>query len=58
MKEGLIINKSILTWAIARAGFDLPEFTEKYPNVLKWINDEKNPTVKQLEEFSKNHFTK
>ena len=53
MKEGLIINKSILTWAIARAGFDLPEFTEKYPNVLKWINDEKNPTVKQLEEFSK-----
>ena len=53
MKEELTVNKNILTWAIARAGFDVPDFTEKHPNVLKWIQEEKKPTVKQLEDFSK-----
>ena len=34
-------------------GYDLAEFTEKVPNLEKWINGEKKPTVKQLEAFSK-----
>lgn len=43
----------MLTWAVARAGYDLTEFSEKVPNLKKWLKGEKNPTVKQLEAFSK-----
>lgn len=53
MRTEVNINTDILTWAIARAGFDLHEFTHKVPNVQKWLDGEKNPTVKQLEDFSK-----
>ena len=47
------INTDILTWAISRAGFELNEFAVSFPKVLDWIDKEKQPTVKQLEEFSK-----
>lgn len=43
----------MLTWAIARAGYELPAFTDQFPNVQKWLAGEKKPTVKQLEDFSK-----
>lgn len=43
----------MLTWAITRAGYDLRAFTEKFPRVQDWLEGEKIPTVKQLEEFSK-----
>lgn len=43
----------MLTWAIARAGYELPAFAEKFPPVQKWLDGEKEPTVKQLEAFSK-----
>ena len=48
MRTEINVNADILTWAIARAGFDLHEFTDKLPNVQKWIEGEKNPTVKQI----------
>jgi len=47
------VNNEVLTWAIDRAGYDLPTFFEKYPPIIKWLEGEKRPTVKQLEEFSK-----
>jgi Zn-dependent peptidase ImmA (M78 family) len=47
------INATNLTWAIARAGYELDAFCEKFPDVQKWINGEKKPTFKQLETFSK-----
>lgn len=53
MRTEVGINTRILTWAIARAGFDLHDFTTKVPYVQKWIKGEKKPTVKQLEDFSK-----
>lgn len=53
MDHELNINSNILTWAIARAGFELHEFTAKTPRVQEWINGSKTPTVKQLEDFSK-----
>jgi hypothetical protein len=53
MKSEISVNPSLLTWAITRAGFGLQDFTAKVPNVQKWIAGEKNPTVKQLEDFSK-----
>ena len=53
MRTEVNINTNMLTWAISRAGFDLHEFTLRVPNVQKWLDGEKNPTVKQLEDFSK-----
>jgi len=53
MRTEINVNANMLTWAIARAGYELHEFTDKVPNVQKWLNGEKNPTVKQLEDFSK-----
>lgn len=53
MRTEVDINANMLTWAIDRAGYDLPEFAEKMPRITAWINGEKRPTVKQLESFSK-----
>jgi Zn-dependent peptidase ImmA (M78 family) len=53
MRTEINVDANMLTWAVARAGYDLAEFTEKVPNLEKWLNGEKNPTVKQLESFSK-----
>jgi Zn-dependent peptidase ImmA (M78 family) len=53
MKFEVNINADILTWAIARAGYELHEFTEKVPRINDWIEGKKKPTVKQLESFSK-----
>ena len=53
MRTEMNVDANMLTWAVSRAGYDLDEFTEKVPNLEKWINGEKKPTVKQLEAFSK-----
>lgn len=53
MRSEVNINANMLTWAIDRAGFELQTFTEKFPKVQLWLDGEKKPTVKQLEEFSK-----
>ncbi|MCX6269649.1 MAG: ImmA/IrrE family metallo-endopeptidase [Bacteroidetes bacterium] len=53
MRTELNIKADMLTWAIARAGYEVSVFTDKFPNVQKWLSGDKNPTVKQLEKFSK-----
>lgn len=53
MRTTVRVNNDILTWAIVRAGHDLPTFTSKNPKIGKWLTGEKDPTVKQLEDFSK-----
>ena len=53
MRTEVTINVDILTWAIARAGFDLHDFAQKVPSTMDWLSGEKKPTVKQLEDFSK-----
>lgn len=49
MRNEVNINADMLTWAIARSGYD----TSKDTSVLAWIHGKKKPTVKQLEDFSK-----
>lgn len=44
----------MITWAIARAGYELQEFISRKPIVGKWIDGEKKPTLRQLEDFSHN----
>ena len=53
MKSEVNVNVNMLTWAIDRAGYELLEFTNKMPRVSEWISGDKNPTIKQLEKFSK-----
>lgn len=53
MRTTVNVNNKILIWAINRAGHDVSMFTEKNPKVRKWLEGEKEPTVKQLEEFSR-----
>ena len=53
MRNEVTVNANMLTWAIARAGYELQTFTDKFPKVQLWLEGEKKPTVKQLEEFSK-----
>lgn len=47
------IQPDILERAIKRAGFIVDEFLLRYPKVGEWLTLEKQPTVKQLEKFSK-----
>ncbi len=53
MRNEVYVNNNMLTWAITRAGYDVPSFAVKFPKVLDWLEGQKKPTVKQLEEFSK-----
>jgi len=55
MRNEINVNANMLTWAIARAGYELQAFSEKYPkfNIDLWLEGDKKPTVKQLEDFSK-----
>jgi transcriptional regulator with XRE-family HTH domain len=47
------INHNLLTWAIRRAGYDIDAYTSRYTHVAKWLKGEKQPTIKQLEDFAK-----
>jgi Zn-dependent peptidase ImmA (M78 family) len=52
MNTGVNIKPDIITWAIQRAGYELQDFATKFPSVTDWLEDRKQPTVKQLEKFS------
>lgn len=39
-------------WAIQRAGLAVDEYVRQHPKVALWMKGEKNPTVKQLEDFA------
>lgn len=43
----------MLTWAIERAGHDVSVYLDEHPDVAQWVNNEKQPTERQLEEFAK-----
>lgn len=53
MRNEVNVNNDMLTWAITRAGYDVPAFAETFPQISGWLEGQKKPTVKQLEEFSK-----
>lgn len=56
MTSKVNIEPSMLTWAIARAGFDVDEFVRKNEKVQGWMTNKTSPTIKQLEAFSKKVF--
>lgn len=56
MKTEVEVNNEMLSWAINRAGYKMPQFAEEFPKILDWLDGNKKPTVKQLEKFSKKVF--
>jgi len=56
MRDEVNVNNNMLTWAITRAGYDVPAFAVKFPKIMGWLEGQKKPTIKQLEEFSKKVF--
>ncbi len=46
-------NRSNIEWAIQRANADLEELLMAFPKLNEWINEESDPTVKQLEKLTK-----
>lgn len=46
------VKPEILLWAIQRTG-KTEAIQEKFPKIIKWINKESQPTLKQLEEFAR-----
>ncbi|RLD54328.1 MAG: hypothetical protein DRI97_11720 [Bacteroidetes bacterium] len=53
MVERINIDANMLIWAITRAGHDISDFTIANPRIQNWLDGTKQPTVKQLEDFSK-----
>jgi len=53
MRNEVNVNSNMLTWAITRAGYDVSAFAQKFPKILDWLEGRKNPTVNELESFSK-----
>lgn len=53
MKNFVNIQPEMLRWAIGRAGFTVEGMNEKVPQLSAWLDGAKQPTVKQLENFSK-----
>ncbi len=47
------INKNLIEWAIIRAGHEITEFLYENPTVKLWLTEDKKPSVKQLEKFSR-----
>ncbi|HZV69741.1 MAG TPA: hypothetical protein VFG10_09360 [Saprospiraceae bacterium] len=50
MRTEVNVNANMLTCVITRAGYELQAFIDKFPNVQKWLEGDKKPTVKQLVE--------
>lgn len=51
--ERLDIKKEMLIWAVERCGLSVEQYAQKFPAFNKWINEERSPTFKQLEDFAK-----
>lgn len=52
MTTRIDIKGDLLTWAIERAGLAVDEFLLSYPKAQTWLDGEKKPTLKQLEDFA------
>ncbi len=49
----IAVNPGVLRWARERAGLDLADLQDKFPKLVDWEAEAIQPTMKQLESFSK-----
>lgn len=53
MVHRIDIRPEMIVWAIRRAGYNVAVYLSEHPDVDAWYKQEKQPTVKQLEDFAK-----
>lgn len=53
MELASLINKSVFSWALQRAGKSQLEVSKKFPKINDWILGKITPTIKQMEVYSK-----
>lgn len=51
-REYVTIPKEMYLWAIERAGYKVDDFLRNHPKVAAYIEEDKLPTIKQLENFA------
>ena len=49
----IAVNPGVLRWARKRAGLDLADLQDKFPKLADWEAEATQPTMRQLENFSK-----
>ena len=49
----IAVNPGVLRWARERAGLDLADLQDKFPKLADWEAEATQPTMRQLENFSK-----
>jgi len=47
------VSPKLLQWASNRSSKGLPELENRFPKLSRWLSGEANPTLRQLEQFSK-----
>jgi Zn-dependent peptidase ImmA (M78 family) len=47
------VKPTLLRWARYRAGLDLDDLAGRFPRLADWESGERQPTIRQLEEFAK-----
>ncbi len=51
--DNIAINPEILRWARKRSGLPKEVLEQKFPNLKRWEDGDKHPTLRQIENFAK-----
>ncbi len=51
------VKPSMLTWACERSGQTPDDFSGRFPKLRRWMSEDEEPTLKQLERFAKATYT-
>ena len=57
MGETVDVKPGLIRWAIERSGVSFDELAAKFPQLADWQSGERQPTLRQLEDFAKKTMT-
>ena len=57
MADTVSIQRELIRWAVERSRLPADELAERFPKLESWISGEKQPTMRQLEDFAKRTMT-
>jgi Zn-dependent peptidase ImmA (M78 family) len=55
--DTVVVKPDLLQWACERAGLSVQDLRKKFPKIERWMRNEAQPTLKQLERFAKATYT-
>jgi Zn-dependent peptidase ImmA (M78 family) len=47
------VSGAVLRWALERSSKDIPTFREKFPKLQEWLEEQSQPTLRQLEALAR-----